>query len=65
MVNKKAICESGKDMQHEEQTVCRLKVSGVECRGGLFLRGASRLEESLGHRIYECDKCKSRYKYTN
>lgn len=55
---------AGKDMQKEEQTICRLKNNGKEeCRGGLMLAPVSRLEESLGHRVYQCDKCKSRYKF--
>lgn len=55
---------SGKHMQSEEQTLCRLKINGTECRGGLFKAQISRLEESLGHRVYQCDKCNEKYKFT-
>lgn len=51
-------------MQSEEQTLCRLKTNGTECRGGLFKAQISRLEESLGHRVYQCDKCNEKYKFT-
>lgn len=33
--------------------------------GAMFSVPVSRLEESLGHRVYECDKCHVRYKFVN
>ena len=32
-------------------------------KGAMFAVNASKLEEFYGHRVYECDKCHSRYKY--
>ena len=35
----------------------------VKCKKGVCFRvEASRLEESLGHAIYQCDHCKQRFK---
>lgn len=63
MTKKPAIGISGKHMLSEEQTMCRLKKNGVECRGVLSNVSLSRLEESLGHRKYKCDKCGVSYKF--
>jgi hypothetical protein len=30
--------------------------------GAMFSVPVSRIEESLGHQVYECDKCHARYK---
>lgn len=54
---------SGKGMLSEVQTMCRLKSDGVECRGALVNMPVSRLEESLGHRKYQCAKCHVAYKF--
>lgn len=32
------------------------------CKGVLFSVPCSRIEESLGHQVFECDKCHQRYK---
>lgn len=63
MITSNGMGKKNQDMLHEEQTICRLKTNGTECRGGLFLVSISRLEEHLGHRVYQCDKCNSRYKF--
>jgi len=45
-------------MNTETQVRCK-------CKGGLFRTEGSRIEEAFGHRIYECDKCHERWKFTS
>lgn len=45
-------------MKNETQTRC-------ECKGALFSVQGSQMEEAFGHRIYECDKCHERWKFTS
>lgn len=63
-MKKKTMGVSGKHMLSEEQTMCRLKENQTECRGALSRVSVSRLEESLGHRKYQCDKCFTAYKFS-
>ena len=50
-------------MKKETDTRCE------DCRklgimGALFSVKVSRMEEYLNHRVYECDKCHKRWKFT-
>ena len=47
-------------MKNEEQTICR--ENGKRC-GNIFRLDVSRMEEHLGHRKYQCDKCKKTWKF--
>lgn len=38
--------------------------SKPKCKGVCFSVPISRLEESLGNRVYECDRCHARYVFT-
>lgn len=54
-------------MKTETQTRCTVKIdkAGTICKGALFTDlSISILEVSQGHRIYKCDKCGSRFKFT-
>ncbi len=52
-------------MKTETQTRCSEKKDGIECKGALFTDlSISRLEVSLGHRVYKCDKCNGKFKFT-
>ncbi len=53
----------GKGMLSEEQTICRLEHDGKSCRGALVRMPISRLEESFGHRKYQCGNCGASYKF--
>jgi hypothetical protein len=55
---------SPKGMLKETDTICGLKHSGSICRGALMSdERISKLEVSLGHRKYTCDKCDASYKF--
>ena len=50
------------------------KETGIRCENcrrkgvkysALFSVQVSKIEESQGHRVYECDKCHGRYKFIN
>lgn len=53
-------------MRKETDTICRKKTGAgrSECRGALSIKPQSRLEDSLGHRSYMCDKCGDQFKFT-
>jgi hypothetical protein len=55
---------SPKGMLKETDTICGLKNSGSTC-GGALMRDEriSKLEVSLEHRKYTCDKCEASYKF--
>lgn len=63
MSKRKPMGVSGKGMLSEEQTLCRLKYTESECRGTISRIEVSKMEESLGHRKYQCDKCAAMYKF--
>lgn len=48
------------NMIHEESTLH--KVKGMRC-GDILSVPASRLESGLGHRIYQCNGCDSKWKF--
>lgn len=54
-----------KPMKKETETKCRQVINDNVCNGGLFKVQISKLEESLEHRVYKCDKCSVSYKFTD
>lgn len=52
-------------MKKETETICKIKKNGLECKGGLFKVIISKLEDSLNHRVYKCDRCDIKYKFIN
>ena len=51
-------------MKKETDTRCEdCRKAGI--MGGLFSVKVSRMEEYLNHRVYECDKCHKRWKFTD
>lgn len=46
----------GKTMKRETDIFCK-------CKGILFRVNESRVERSMGHRVYQCDRCKNRFKF--
>jgi hypothetical protein len=55
---------SKKGMAKETDTICGLIISGKQCRGTLMSDNSiSKLEISLGHRKYTCDKCFASFKF--
>lgn len=53
-------------MDKETDTICGLIISGKRCGGALMSDNSiSKLEISLGHRKYTCDKCFASFKFTD
>lgn len=51
-------------MKKETDTICMKKSDDSECRGALMRdHRMSKMEESMGHRKYTCDKCGVSYKF--
>lgn len=48
------------DMKHEESTIHQ--DGGKRC-GDIVKTQVSRIEESLGHRVYTCTGCKKKWKF--
>tara|TARA_R110001592_G_scaffold209888_15_gene461227 strand:- start:1164 stop:1349 length:186 start_codon:yes stop_codon:yes gene_type:complete len=48
------------NMKHEESTIHQSK--DVRC-GNILKVQVSRLEDSLGHRVYKCDGCDAKWKF--
>ena len=59
-VTNKNIIAHGKAMNSETNTIHQ--VNGKRC-GNILRTVESRLEASLGHRIYACDNCHSKWKF--
>lgn len=57
---KRNIIAIGNTMNSETNTIHQVK--GERC-GNILRTEESRLEQSLWHRIYECDHCHSRWKF--
>ncbi len=54
-----------KPMKKETEIKCLQVINNNVCNGGLLKVQISKLEESLDHRVYKCDKCFVSYKFTN
>jgi hypothetical protein len=51
-------------MKKETDTFCKKKLGGTECRGALMRdHRISKMEVSMDHRKYTCDKCDVSYKF--
>lgn len=51
-------------MKNETDVFCKKRRNGSQCRGALMRdQHISRLEQSLGHRKYTCDKCGTSFKF--
>jgi hypothetical protein len=51
-------------MEKETDTICGLIKNNTKCRGSILRdERMSRLENSLEHRKYTCDKCNTSYKF--
>ena len=54
------------DTRCSEMILERAAIYGYrrECKGALFSVKVSTMEEHLNHRVYECDQCHKRWKFT-
>ena len=50
-------------MNKETQTICSVYIpeTNSKCKGILWKSDVSKLQESLGHRVYKCDSCGSSF----